>query len=53
MGLLLTEGYAGIAEVQSGLRYGSLTNLTYQRPSALAPPELTFEIGSAWMLKAT
>ena len=32
------------AEVQSGLRNGPLTDLRYQRPRPLAPPELTFEI---------
>ncbi|HEX3244994.1 MAG TPA: hydantoinase/oxoprolinase family protein [Chloroflexota bacterium] len=45
VGLLLTEGLRGIAEVQSGLRYGNLTNLVYQRPDFLAPLELTYEIG--------
>lgn len=44
VGLLLTAGLRGIAEVQSGLRNGPLTDLRYQRPRPLAPPELTFEI---------
>jgi N-methylhydantoinase A len=44
VGLLLTAGLRGIAEVQSGLRSGPLTDLFYQRPRPLAPPELTFEI---------
>ncbi|HEV7666161.1 MAG TPA: hydantoinase/oxoprolinase family protein [Chloroflexota bacterium] len=45
VGLLLTAGLRGVAEVQSGLRYGPLTDLTYRRPLPLAPAELTFEIG--------
>ena len=44
VGLLLTAGLRGVAEVQSGLRYGSLTDLRYQRPDTLAPLELTFEV---------
>jgi N-methylhydantoinase A len=44
VGLLLTAGLRGIAEVQSGLRDGPLTDLMYERPRPLAPPELTFEI---------
>jgi N-methylhydantoinase A len=44
VGLLLTAGLRGIVEVQSGLRYGPLTDLLYARPRPLAPPELTFEI---------
>ena len=44
VGLLLTAGLRGIVEVQSGLRYGPLTDLLYERPRPLAPPELTYEI---------
>src|SRR6266508_6971893 len=44
VGLLLTGGLRGIAEVQSGLRYGNVTDLYYERPMPLAAPELTFEI---------
>lgn len=44
LGLLLTAGLRGVSEVQSGLRYGPLTNLFYTRPEPLAPPELTWEI---------
>lgn len=44
VGLLITEGYRAVQEVQQQARDGNLFDYSYVKPQAIAPQSLTFEI---------
>jgi N-methylhydantoinase A len=44
IGLLITEGYTGVIDVQTQTRFGNMFDYTFQRPESLVSPEFIREI---------
>ena len=44
VGLLITKGYRAVQEIQNQARDGNLFDYFYQKPVAIAPQSLTWEI---------